>query len=96
MNGCDHVSVAELPEEDAHAVRDWLGRNQFDQVTSIGGPETAFGHPQDLGTGRLWYGSRGIAVSGATTSLALGRMSGSTLTLSPRHGLQAVRTRRAG
>jgi hypothetical protein len=47
MNGCEYVSVAELTEEDAHAVRDWLGRNQFDQVTSIGGPETAFGDQQD-------------------------------------------------
>jgi hypothetical protein len=47
MDGCEYVSVAELTHKEAEAVRDWLERNQFDQVTSIGGPEAAFGDQQD-------------------------------------------------
>jgi hypothetical protein len=40
--------MSELTDEDAGDVRDWLDRNQFQHVSSLGGDTTAFGDRQDV------------------------------------------------
>lgn len=40
--------MSTLTAEDAEGVRDWLGRNQFEHVSSIGGYTTGFGDRQDI------------------------------------------------
>lgn len=41
-------SVSELTEEEAETVRDWLRRNQFQNVSSVGGDSAGFGDRQEL------------------------------------------------
>lgn len=40
--------MGKLSTEDAAAIRAWLGRNQFQQVSSIGGDTAPFGDRQEV------------------------------------------------
>src|SRR4051794_16348897 len=41
------LAMAELTDEDAEAVRHWLGSNRFQHISTAGGGSAAFGDRQD-------------------------------------------------
>lgn len=77
--------MSKLTDEDAKDVRYWLGRHEFEHVSSVGGGTTAFGNCQDVweqnGTlirvtrdrGQSWYH---ISRTGATSWLDVDTVAG--------------------
>jgi hypothetical protein len=45
---CQGVSMTEITADEAVAGRAWLGRNQFDLVSTRGGKDAAFGDQQEV------------------------------------------------